>query len=163
MKIFSLLIIQTLLISLAIHGQSIERQVIASGGTSVISPLRLDYTIGEMATQTVSISDKVFTQGFQQPLYAVIPANKVFPYLVIYPNPTTDNAIARFVLPAPSSLTISIYDVLGQLIISDIVSYTNGEMQYIIKTASMRPGAYFVRFMMNNGSATAIAPLIKME
>jgi len=46
--------------------------VIASGGASVTGPLQVDYTIGEIATQTVTAADKVFTQGFQQPLYIVI-------------------------------------------------------------------------------------------
>src|SRR5882757_2151515 len=107
--IFSLTLL--LLVSFNIRSQSLERKVIASGGASVTSPLQVDYTVGEIAVQPAVVSNTIIlTQGFQQPYYVVIPNNNVFPYLIIYPNPATGNALARFVLPAPAKMTISIYD-----------------------------------------------------
>ena len=145
------------------HAQSVERRVIASGGTSVSSPLHVDYTVGEIAVQTAIVSNTIIlTQGFQQPPYVVIPGNNSFPYLVIYPNPTTGTAIARFVLTRPGKMTVSIYDAIGQLMAKEGVDYTGGEMQYIIKSAGFKQGAYFIRFTMDDGSSAA-ARLVKLE
>lgn len=150
-----------LVLSLQANAQSLERKVIASGGASVTSPLQVDYTVGEIATQTATFSDKILTQGFQQPYYVVIPGNNVFPYLVIYPNPTPGIAIARFVLPAPTLLTITIYNELGQLIMSEKVNYTNGEMQYIIKAIGLMQGLYLIKFTTGDG-AVSTAKLLKL-
>jgi len=151
------------IISLQADAQSLERKVIASGGASVSSPLQVDYTVGEIAVQTAQVSNTIIlTQGFQQPYYVVIPNNNVFPYLIIYPNPATGNALARFVLPAPAKMTISIYDALGQLISNDEVNYTNGEMQYIIKTAGWKQGTYFIRFALEDGSSIG-KQLVKLQ
>ena len=154
MKLLSFVIV--LLATFNLNAQSIERRVIASGGASVTSPLQIDYTIGEIATQTVTAADKIFTQGFQQPLYVVIPGNNIFPYLLIYPNPTQGIAIARLLLPAPTALTITIYNETGQLIRSEKVIYTRGEMQYIIKAIGLMSGLYLIRFTTAEGSVSVV-------
>jgi hypothetical protein len=156
-------LILLLSVSFNVHAQSLERRVIASGGTSVAGPLQVDYTIGEISVETVKVSQTVIlTQGFQQPTYVVIPGNNVFPYLVIYPNPTTGTAIVRFVLSRPGNMTISIYDALGQLMSKEAIDYTGGEMQYIIKSSGFKQGSYFIRFTMEDGEA-ASAKLVKLQ
>lgn len=154
MKLLSIVIV--LLATFNTNAQSVERQVIAAGGASVAGPLQVDYTIGEIATQTATAADKTFTQGFQQPIYVVITGNNVFPYLVIYPNPTQGIAIARFILPAPTAVTITIYNELGQLIRSEKVNYNGGEMQYIIKATGLLSGLYLIRFTTAEGSVSAV-------
>ena len=150
-------------ISLQADAQSLERKVIASGGASVSSPLQVDYTIGEIAVQTAQVSNTIIlTQGFQQPPYVVIKGNNIFPYLVIYPNPTSGTAIARFILTRPGKMTISIYDVLGQLLSKEGIDYTGGEMQYLIKCSGFKQGTYFIRFAMEDGSS-ASARLVKLR
>lgn len=150
------------LAAIQVKAQTIERSVIAAGGNSVSTPLQLDYTIGEIAITSVTSGNLTLTQGFQQPYFVVIPGNNVFPYLVLYPNPTSGDAVARFILAAPAKLTISIYNTVGQLISSEAVNYTGGEMQYIIKGARLTPGTYFIHFNMNNGPATS-KPLIRLD
>jgi hypothetical protein len=152
-----------LLISFNMQAQSLERKVIASGGASITSPLQVDYTIGEMAVETATVSNSIIlTQGFQQPYYVIIPNNNIFPYLVIYPNPAAGNALARFVLAAPAKMTISIYDATGKLMISEQVNYTNGEMQYIIRSRQWAQGSYFIRFALQDGSSVG-KQLIKLQ
>ena len=152
-----------LLISFNMHAQSLERKVIASGGASITSPLQVDYTIGEMAVETATVSNTIIlTQGFQQPYYVIIPNNNIFPYLVIYPNPAAGNALARFVLAAPAKMTISIYDATGKLLSSEQVNYTNGEMQYIIRSKVWSQGTYFIRFALQDGSSVG-KQLIKLQ
>jgi hypothetical protein len=152
-----------LLISFNMHAQSLERKVIASGGASIASPLQVDYTIGEMAVETATVSNTIIlTHGFQQPYYVIIPNNNIFPYLVIYPNPAEGNALARFVLAAPGKMTISIYDATGKLMSSEQVNYTNGEMQYIIRSRRWAQGSYFIRFALQDGSSVG-KQLIKLQ
>jgi hypothetical protein len=152
-----------LLISFNIHAQSLERKVIASGGASITSPLQVDYTIGELAVETATVSNTIIlTQGFQQPYYVIIPNNNIFPYLVIYPNPAAGNALARFVLTAPAKMTISIYDATGKLMSSEQVNYTNGEMQYIIRSRGWAQGSYFIRFALQDGSSVG-KQLVKLQ
>jgi len=156
-------IISLLLLSFVAQAQTIERQIVASGGASVSAPLQIDYTIGEIAVETVTVGNTVLTQGFQQPYFVVIPGNNVFPYLVIYPNPTPGDALARFILPSPARLTISIYNAVGQLISTEAVNYPGGEMQYIIKSTQLTAGSYFIHFAMADGSAKTSKALIKLE
>jgi hypothetical protein len=151
-----------LLISSQTSAQSIERQVIASGGASVTSPIQLDYTIGEIVVTSVTAGSLTLTQGFQQPYFVVIPGNNVFPYLVIYPNPTQGDALARFILPAPARVTVRIYNTISQLMATETVNYQAGEMQYVIKSHRFTPGSYFIHFSVN-GSAEISKILIKME
>jgi hypothetical protein len=156
----------SVIIQLAFHhlnAQSIERQVIASGGVSVISPLQLDYTIGELAVTPITVGNTTLTQGFQQPYFVVISGNNIFPYLVIYPNPTPGDALARFVLPSPAKLSISIYNAIGQLISTEAINYTGGEMQYVIKSNRFSAGSYFIHFALSDGSAKTSKVLIKVD
>lgn len=145
------------------YGQTLERQVVASAGISVTSPLQIDYTIGEIAVTSTNVNSIVLTQGFQQPYFVVIPGNNVFPYLIIYPNPTRGNAMARFILPAPASLTVSMYNIAGQLIAKENVNYAGGEMQYIIKSGRFVAGSYFIQFAMDDGSAVIAKQLVRLE
>ena len=152
-----------LIITSKANAQSLERTVVASAGASATSPLHVDYTVGEIAVQSVIVSNTIIlTQGFQQPPYVVIPGNNSFPYLVIYPNPTTGTAIARFVLTRPGKMTVSIYDAIGRLMSKEGIDYTGGEMQYIIKSAGFKQGTYLIRFTMDDGSSAG-AKLIKLQ
>jgi hypothetical protein len=167
MKIFSRFFLSILsmtfsLFSLNADAQSLERRVIASGGTSVTTPLHLDYTIGETAVIPLTSSGIVVTQGFHQP-FSIIPGDNIFPYLIIFPNPTAGDAEARFILSIPAKLTISIYNAVGQLMGSEIINYTTGEMQYIIKSRKLTPGVYIVQFAMNDGSGRISKQLVKLE
>ncbi|MBW1298308.1 hemagglutinin protein, partial [Aquimarina litoralis] len=50
-----------------VQAQSIERQVISSGGNTITNGgVTLDYTIGELAVTTITDGTTTLTQGFQQ-------------------------------------------------------------------------------------------------
>jgi hypothetical protein len=152
-----------LLTSVRLKAQSIERQVVASAGNSVSTTVQLDYSIGEIAVAPLIAGNTSITQGFQQPYFVVISGNNVFPYLVIYPNPTHGDALARFVLPTPAKLSVSIYNAIGQLVSAEAINYTGGEMQYIIKSKHLTAGSYFIHFALMDGSAKTSKLLIKLE
>ena len=65
-QIKSIMIVSCALVFLA-HGQSIERQVIASSGNTISnSTVQLDFTLGEMIVGDVSNSNMMLNQGFHQ-------------------------------------------------------------------------------------------------
>lgn len=76
-------------------GQSISPTVIASGGGSDVSNnIRLDWTLGELATETITTQTNMYTQGFQQPFLQVINiperVDSSLGYQVsVYPNPVS--------------------------------------------------------------------------
>jgi len=63
-KIFTIVTIFCLYLS---NGQSIEREVVASGGNTISNgTITLDFTIGELVTTTITDGTTTLTQGFQQ-------------------------------------------------------------------------------------------------
>ncbi|WP_299440122.1 hemagglutinin protein [uncultured Aquimarina sp.] len=48
------------------QAQSVERQVISSGGNTISNGVTLDFTIGELAVTTITDGTTTLTQGFQQ-------------------------------------------------------------------------------------------------
>ena len=67
MKTTYQLIISCLFCACMMNAQSIERQVVASGGNTISNgTVTLDFTIGELATTTITDGTTTLTQGFQQ-------------------------------------------------------------------------------------------------
>jgi hypothetical protein len=65
-KIYNL-ILSCLLGIFCVNAQSIERQVVASGGTTISNgTVTLDVTVGELVVTTISDGTTTLTQGFQQ-------------------------------------------------------------------------------------------------
>jgi hypothetical protein len=152
-----------MLLSIACTAQSLERSVLASAGTSANGTLQIDYTIGEAVVIPFAKENILLTQGFQQPVYFNRAITNVFPYFVIYPNPTRGDAQARFVLSRPVTLTISIYSATGQLLSTESISYAAGEMQYIIRSNTFVAGTYMIQFMVNDGSTEISRKLVKVN
>ncbi|MCB0628301.1 MAG: T9SS type A sorting domain-containing protein [Saprospiraceae bacterium] len=75
-----------------LHAQSLERQVIASTGSSVQNAgLQLDYTVGEVVVTTLTNTDLQLTQGFHQGQLMTTGLDGL-PTRIdyrIYPNPVT--------------------------------------------------------------------------
>lgn len=63
----------------------------------------------------------------------------------LYPNPTTDNAVASFNLTEAADVTISVYDITGKLISTiNAGNMISGENTVIIETADFAAGMYNV-------------------
>lgn len=68
-KFILLPLLALLVYSVAVGQTQLERSVISSGGNeSSSSSLRLLSTIGELAVQTATTTNYIYTQGFQQPV-----------------------------------------------------------------------------------------------
>ena len=136
--IYQTLILLILFMPNLINAQSIDLEAVATGGDQFKSNLlTLDWTLGEIAVETMSRDEVKLTQGFQQgsseistSLLYVDPSIS----LKIYPNP----AHKRIFIESTADLQkrILIYNLHGQLMNSqplgglktsiDISTYPNG-------------------------------------
>lgn len=128
MKNFKLILVIFLLIS-RVSAQSISRKVIATaGGTLSGGGNTLSYTIGETAISTLTNSNVILTQGFQQPEVSLVLMNLkafiqgyyqgdglMYPVLFyegIDPNPgstNTDTITVSLYLPSATSTAVQTF------------------------------------------------------
>ncbi len=65
----------------------------------------------------------------------------------LYPNPAKDYTAVYYDIPVNSQALIQIYDQLGQLVISQVLSATSNKT--IISTGQLQGGVYNYRFVLN--------------
>lgn len=108
------------------HGQSLERQVVASAGATLqTNDLSLDFTIGEMMTTTIG-QQALLCQGFHQ-VWAVVTASEdpeEAPSVLVYPNPTP--GLLQVTTGQP--LVITILDMQGRILRRAFVESGNSEL-----------------------------------
>jgi hypothetical protein len=149
--------------SVRLLAQSLDRQVAAAAGsTALAAGIQIDYTIGEPVIAPLTGSGLLLTEGFQQPFTFVLPANAVIPFFAMYPNPTPANTILHFALPAAGNLLVVVYNAIGQRVMMNSLHFPAGETQYILKTALLIPGTYFVKIVLD-GYGTSTKKLIKVS
>ncbi len=94
--------------------QTIERQVIASSGMTLMNDqVTLDFTIGEITITTINNESSVLTQGFHQPSYMVITTEPDTPTTFsLYPNPTS----GKVIIEGEGVKEVNLYSITGQWI-----------------------------------------------
>jgi hypothetical protein len=83
-------------------------------------------------------------------------SNDAQPEINIYPNPTFGSTTITFRLQKSDQIRIAIYDLLGNEV-SELVSahYPAGTYELRWEAPNMTPGAYTIRIVTSNGSASA--------
>ncbi len=113
-KIFFFLLCST---AMVLNAQSLERKVVASGGTFATSAnLQLDYTIGDLVVATGSAGTVIVTQGFQQGNTGSVGVTppKVKTDLAVFPNPTQNEVFLKGSIEGVNNATLEIWDILGK-------------------------------------------------
>jgi Secretion system C-terminal sorting domain len=108
-----------LFISLAfcqLQAQKIVPQVMASAGASMKSgTIFVEWTLGEMATETLKSGNLTVTQGFHQPnLIMVSSQNESLTNISVYPNPVSDILLIQN--QSEGSIDIQLIEVNGKSI-----------------------------------------------
>jgi hypothetical protein len=138
-------------------GQSITPEVIATAGDYFVgSNATLSWTLGEVITETVSNGNYTLTQGFQQPHYNItsIPddpniKNDPLAEINIYPNPVSDQLNISFKDVKQDNVTITLFDLNGKVLISDITENTTAVKQ--LNMTYVAKGNYIIRFATKDG------------
>ena len=123
-----------------IFGQVTTPTVITnSGGTFSNSSIIMDFSIGELAVQTLQ-NNEILTQGFHQGDLKVTTA--IFNLGIktkIYPNPTTNFIIVE--LEKNVNADIKVYDINGKIVIEDKL---NDENQKQLDFSFLKQGNYLL-------------------
>lgn len=166
-KIISFLIIICCAINL--YSQSIERYTISSLGGSYFdgSSFEMDFTMGEMATTTLSNANNTLTQGFQQPFtntFVVISEDSDEPSLVsVFPNPAIDQLTIQIEGNEAKEYSLTVYNMLGQVALCATAnSDLNGYTQIQLDISSLSTGNYYLR-IFNDDRLVSIAKIIKLN
>lgn len=124
--------------------QSIERQVIASGGGSFSGSMLVDWTIGETVVATATTGSVILTQGFQQPPSASL--NTKSPDaagIKAWPNPSPGMVTLAWE-QMPGDAAIQLYNATGALVYSG--NWLQGE-QLNMDLGACMPGVYSLRIV----------------
>ena len=123
----------------------------SAGGYAEATDINLAWTLGELAVSTLSTTDMILTQGFQQPFLLDIGDaidDPEFNWSVnAYPNPVTDGKLN--IESAEKIHHILVYNVFGQSIIEH--EY-NGVFSLSIETSELTSGIYFIKVGFDNQS-----------
>jgi hypothetical protein len=144
-------LIAALVLSLAIHAQTLSPSVLAAtGGFSSNANGSMSYTVGEMTmVQTFSSAGNILTQGFQQPndmpegLLNIAESGNGD--LALYPNPAVDKVWYAFEFTASGTVTFVLTNILGQRIAEvNHINYDGGKISQTAWVSALASGTYFL-------------------
>ena len=125
------------------------QDVIATQGSSYVnSSSSIDFTIGEIITNTESIGNITLTQGFHQSNWNFLGMQDFDPTYSasIFPNPTSN--VMNIKASSFEKVTYSLFDESGKLIAQNLLS---GEVT-AIQVSHLAIGTYSIRLSKENQS-----------
>ena len=136
--------------------QSLSHSVIGSTGEAFHSSNgSIDWTLGEIATETYSLAGKIFTQGFQQP---EVKASGARFSIEVYPNPVSDSV--KIKISKKGSYRVEVYDLLGKKVMDQNINLIVNEVPIQIDFRDFVPALYILRIF---NSSTGNVFSIKIE
>ena len=151
----NLLIFIMLFSSVALMGQSLKQDVIASAGgfnTSSDNSLSISWTLGETIIPTFKSQDGtlILTHGFQQKLIITgIDENIDTKVKVkLYPNPASEQINLQFETATDKEILLYMLDSQGKLIKTDRIEESSTEK--IINLEDLPAGVYYLRMIKGN-------------
>ena len=102
----------------SVNAQEISNKVISSAGND-FNQLNgnIGFTLGETVIDTYSSTENQLTQGFHQSYFIVStvqPLKDEYPFLSIYPNPTSDLLNIEFKNPNSKGYIVKVYNTDGK-------------------------------------------------
>lgn len=110
-----------LCLAVCTHSQKLTPSVLAAdGGISKAAGISLEWTLGETFIESLSTTDRLYTQGFHQPLLIA----KVFPapveqaltgyQVTVFPNPVESFLTATVASPKNERIYLTLIDFTGK-------------------------------------------------
>ncbi|MFT5250546.1 MAG: hypothetical protein ACJAUV_001020 [Flavobacteriales bacterium] len=137
------LVLFSLFASISVSAQ----QVVSTQGDSYSNGSgSIDFTIGEVITNTGTDGTNDLTQGFHQTNWNFVGVEDFAPNyeVIIFPNPTED--VLNIRTSSFENVTYTLYDAQGKLVLQDILSAE----QTPIQVSQLAPGSYSLT--LNNES-----------
>jgi len=155
-----------LFVNVIAHSQQVSPSLVtAAGGISKVQGISLEWTLGEIAIETVSTYDRLYTQGFHQPVLLVRnfflgDVNRYSDYkIMIAPNPVQSTLRITYSVPEAKELTVVLSDFTGkQLNVQRAVS-EKGMLS--IDMSGMIAGFYLLSVQSKDGTIIQSFKVIK--
>ena len=156
-----------------VHSQQLSPSVIAAqGDISKAAGIALDWTLGEPFTESLPVSNGLYTQGFHQPLLQVIEisktlTNQVAGYtkpvtdykITVVPNPVQTYLTASITAPNNDKIIVSLIDITGRVI---PVKFAGGSYSTVrVDMTGMIAGIYMLEIRKATGELIQTFKIIK--
>lgn len=154
----------------ALNAQEVQLTptVLASaGGYAVGDNISISWTLGELAVSTLSSTDLILTQGFQQPfeidtINVGIHKNELNWGISVYPNPVGDELRIRFDIDATGDYLIEIQDVTGRLVSQQQYKNLDPGDIVVLNTSTYLNGVYFLKVLTPDRQQVQVTSLRKL-
>ncbi len=143
-----LLLILVLTASVSVKAQQLE-VVATSGDFYENSSGSLSWTLGEVVIETLSETNFILTQGFQQSKLTVTAINDLQTSgieLSVYPNPTNSFLLIEVKTDKQRDLQINLFDLNGKLILQKKIT---GSKQ-TVQMQNYKPAIYILKITEGN-------------
>ncbi|MEW5845498.1 MAG: T9SS type A sorting domain-containing protein [Bacteroidota bacterium] len=155
------------LFTLTAWSQDIPMQVIAAGGgyfENTTAGLSISWTLGEVAYTTLTSTDYILTQGFQQGnLFTTSVEKPTNPLndIAIYPNPAKEFVKVRVEIPnVAGKATFELYDITGRKLISKEM-VVEQSVPVELSLSEIRPGIYLLKVTLERDNLNRIVKFVK--
>jgi len=148
--------------TLVAKAQSVSPDVVASAGDLYAnSSGQLQWTLGEVMTETFQSTDNILTQGFHQPFNLVsgIAELSTDNIASVYPNPATDKVSINF-NTLKGTYHVSVIDVTGKVLQSEDVA-TGAFGTHDISVKGYSNGMYFIQISNPDNNYNQTIRIIK--
>jgi hypothetical protein len=161
------MIVGAMIFCFDLSAQSLERQVIASGGAvQSATGVEVSSTVGESATATHSSGTVILNQGFQQGelISTSIEENKIHLDYTIYPNPTSDRINVNLTSDKNIDGVVTLTTIEGKQLFSNSIKLRAGQafrVKYNLQNFSQ--GTYLLTIRGNSGKAQVVERIQKIN
>jgi len=152
---------------LAGYSQEVAMQVLAAAGGYYLNAgagMSLSWTLGEPAYTTLTSSEVILTQGFQQGNLLGTEIEKPVAGkgdIRVYPNPASSEVNIAVTLPnAEGRATVEVYDIAGRMVKSTSAVMV-GHEPYRLDVSNLPSGIYLLRVATESPAAVRVVKLVK--
>lgn len=138
----------------------------ASGGTARTQTMTLDWTLGESVVETAATSDRLYTQGFHQPMLQVteqpnLTGSDAGYQFTVAPNPVVSYLKIDISAPESSPLQLLLTDLLGRQYNLPVVPASTRSTQ--IDMTLFPAGTYLLRIGKADGAPLKSYKIVKAQ
>jgi Secretion system C-terminal sorting domain len=146
--------------------QSLSASVVASTGGQFTSAFgSLDWTLGEIMTETYQNTNGIFSQGFQQPNTFNITGleEAMKKNILIYPIPTYGELTLDFKGLDISECVVELIDLQGRKLLSKPLQINAAQRQHKLSLVDMAASLYLLRIQSTTSSAEYSFRIVKIN
>lgn len=153
MKKNVVLLIAPLAISTISFSQSLSPSIVSTqSGYDKSDKMILEWTLGENSVETLSQKDRIYSQGFHQPLMDRILDTKSLPDDVfIYPNPVKTLLNIQILQASQKLLNVDMYDVQGRLVKHTTTAFM-ADKKVTLSVEDLPTGIYILQLTDSEGT-----------